>query len=333
MAASAPSASSSSSMMLMARDASRSPRSPVGECRLVGDYSRYLDSFKTAVPTQRASLTIADTGVVQVWEFYRLGGEEDLSLNLDPVYTIEEFVSGFGLFLDHIQARRCHLFGAGLGGYLAQTYAANCPRRVASLLLCNTFCETPYSGVGLGAGMVIGMLPSTTLKSIVGRNHIAERWEEQTGDVLDDPNLGPVIRKRNIYRRMVAESEAWVEGNLAHLSPELLKSKVCLAYAASSLPEVRTADHRVLVLECLDLKEYCETAVEGNTQLKERHPFAKFADQKIGGNYPYLCVPVETTVFLEVHLRNCDYFPQFDSPGPKPAGRQEQILMDQYNFC
>ncbi|CAD7929232.1 unnamed protein product [Amoebophrya sp. A120] len=339
-----------------------SPSSPTDEqCRLAADYSRYFEAFKTAVPTQTAKLTL-DNQATQTWEYYRLGGEEDLSLNLDPVvflppesascdvfflqidalaakgykciscqhppiWTIEEFVAGFGLFLDHIQARRCHLFGAGLGGFLAQTYAASCPRRVASLLLCNTFCETPYSGVGMGAGMVIGMLPSATLRSIVLKNHISALvHEEDESSTREDPHLGPLIRKRNYHRRMVKEVEAWVEGNLTHLSPELLQSKVTLAYAASTLPEVKMSDYRVLIIECLDLKDLNEQAAQGSAQLKARHPYAKLADQKTGGSYPFLCAPMETTIFLEVHLRNCDYFPQFDSPGPKVKRAPDDLV-------
>ncbi|CAD7924509.1 unnamed protein product [Amoebophrya sp. A25] len=378
--------------------------------RSAGDYARYWESFRAAVPRQRARLNDehnagssggteparhqngdGSAGASQAnnhyggsssststsgrnkagtggaiagateWDFYRLGGEEDFSLNLDPViflppesssievffllidalaakgykciaaqhpssiYTMEDFVAGFGLFLDHIQARRCHLFGAGLGGYLAQTYATKSPRRVASLMLCNTFSETPYSSMGLGTGMVLGLLPTTALQGIVLRNHMLHAGTPEAAlEVEDgnlDPKLGPLMKKRNFNRRCVREAEAWVENSLERLPPELLTSKVTLAYAAAALGRPKTEDYRVLLLESLDFKEYVPTAPDGSQQLRKRHPFAKVAEQKYGGYYPFLSSAEETTIFIEVHLRNCDYFPSFDSPISKQMVR------------
>ena len=62
-----------------------------------------------------------------------------------PVYwTLREFINGFSKLLDHLNLERVHLFGASLGGFLAQKYAESTYQspRIHSLVLCNTFCDT-----------------------------------------------------------------------------------------------------------------------------------------------------------------------------------------------
>ena len=62
-----------------------------------------------------------------------------------PIYwTLREFVNGFSRLLDHLNLERVHLFGASLGGFLAQKFAENTYQspRVQSLFLCNTFADT-----------------------------------------------------------------------------------------------------------------------------------------------------------------------------------------------
>lgn len=54
----------------------------------------------------------------------------------------EDWARSFDRFVDHLRARRVHLIATSLGGFLAQVYASLRPERVASLVLCNTFCDT-----------------------------------------------------------------------------------------------------------------------------------------------------------------------------------------------
>ena len=62
-----------------------------------------------------------------------------------PTYwTVEEWCRGFRNILTHLSLEKVHLFGAALGGFLAQKFAEftqPCPR-VASLVLCNSFRDT-----------------------------------------------------------------------------------------------------------------------------------------------------------------------------------------------
>lgn len=61
-----------------------------------------------------------------------------------PYWNVEEWCEGFRNLLTHLDLEKVHLFGAALGGFLAQKFAEftrPCPR-VASLVLCNTFTDT-----------------------------------------------------------------------------------------------------------------------------------------------------------------------------------------------
>lgn len=61
-----------------------------------------------------------------------------------PYWSAEEWCQGFRQLLTHLDLEKVHLFGAALGGFLAQKFAEftrPCPR-VASLVLCNTFTDT-----------------------------------------------------------------------------------------------------------------------------------------------------------------------------------------------
>lgn len=71
-------------------------------------------------------------------------GYRVISLQYPVYWTLREFVLGLVRLLDRLGLDQVHLFGASLGGFLAQKAAemtVNCPR-VASLILCNSFADT-----------------------------------------------------------------------------------------------------------------------------------------------------------------------------------------------
>ena len=61
-----------------------------------------------------------------------------------PYWTLTDWCVGFRALLTHLALEKVHLFGAALGGFLAQKFAEftrPCPR-VASMILCNTFTDS-----------------------------------------------------------------------------------------------------------------------------------------------------------------------------------------------
>lgn len=65
-----------------------------------------------------------------------------ISTEYPTYYTLEEFIRGFRCFISYFQLKQVHLFGASLGGFLAQKFCEKNSHLVASLFLCNTFADT-----------------------------------------------------------------------------------------------------------------------------------------------------------------------------------------------
>ena len=67
-----------------------------------------------------------------------------------PYFSHAAWLHGFEAFTAHlkVRSRTCHIYGDGLGCFLALLYAQRHPRRVASLVLCNGYCSTTSLGFG-----------------------------------------------------------------------------------------------------------------------------------------------------------------------------------------
>eukprot|EP01127_Copromyxa_protea_P014699 TRINITY_DN4144_c1_g1_i1.p1 TRINITY_DN4144_c1_g1~~TRINITY_DN4144_c1_g1_i1.p1 ORF type:complete len:167 (-),score=15.74 TRINITY_DN4144_c1_g1_i1:276-776(-) len=69
----------------------------------------------------------------------------------------------FALF----DAKRIHLVGTSLGGYIAQCYAQYRPKQVASMVLCNTFCDTKYFADKSASPFIYRYTPGLLLKKML----------------------------------------------------------------------------------------------------------------------------------------------------------------------
>ena len=71
-------------------------------------------------------------------------GYRVIGVEWPPYWNLGDWCVGFRALLTHLALEKVHLFGAALGGFLAQKFAEftrPCPR-VASLILCNTFTDS-----------------------------------------------------------------------------------------------------------------------------------------------------------------------------------------------
>lgn len=104
-----------------------------------------------------------------------------------PVYwSVREWCDSFNRLLDYLGVQRAHLFGASLGGFLAQKFAeytSNCPR-VASLILCNTFTDTAVFA-NQGSSNIYWILPALVLKKLVMGNFCTDRVDKEIVDSID----------------------------------------------------------------------------------------------------------------------------------------------------
>ena len=100
-----------------------------------------------------------------------------------PYYTVNEFVLGLDAFLDAVEAAQVHVFGASLGGFLAQQFALHRPKRVASLVLCNSFYSTePFATTG---GTILTPMyqftPAFVLKNLILSSFTSEAAPQGEG--------------------------------------------------------------------------------------------------------------------------------------------------------
>lgn len=83
----------------------------------------------------------ADTFFSQI-QYLSSRGHRVLSVHYPKYFTIREFCDGFMRLVKHFRFHKVHLFGAALGGFLAQKFAQSNGHLVASLVLCNSFADT-----------------------------------------------------------------------------------------------------------------------------------------------------------------------------------------------
>ncbi|XP_044264738.1 maspardin-like [Tribolium madens] len=199
-----------------------------------------------------------------------------------PVYwNVKEWCEGFRKLLDYLGIVKAHIFGASLGGYLAQKFAEytiKCPR-VASLILCNTFTDTAIFNNHESAA-IFWMLPGLVLKRMIMSNF---------GSAKVDPE-------------MVEAIDFMVE-RLESLPQTELASRLTLNCLRGYVEAHKLADLPITVIDVFD--EYAlSNAVR--EELYKCYPNAKLAHLKTGGNFPYLSRCSEVNLHLQIHLRQFD---------------------------
>ncbi|XP_062946617.1 maspardin isoform X3 [Cynocephalus volans] len=104
-----------------------------------------------------------------------------------PVYWDHlEFCDGFRKLLDHLQLDKVHLFGASLGGFLAQKFAEYTHKspRVHSLILCNSFSDTSIFNQTWTANS-FWLMPAFMLKKIVLGNFSSGLVDPMMANAID----------------------------------------------------------------------------------------------------------------------------------------------------
>ncbi|XP_046404578.1 maspardin-like [Ischnura elegans] len=196
-----------------------------------------------------------------------------------PVYwTVKEWNEGFKKLIDHLGCRQVHIFGASLGGFLAQKFAeytANCPR-VASLILCNSFTDTSVFNYNDSA-TVFWMFPSLLLKKMVMSNFTSVTVDAEIADSIDF---------------MVERIES--------LSQQELASRLTLNCTNCYVQPQKLSNTPTTILDVFDKYALSSTVRE---DLYKCYPNAKLAHLKSGGNFPYLSRSDEVNLHLQIHLR------------------------------
>lgn len=199
-----------------------------------------------------------------------------------PVYwNVHEWCEGFKKLLDYLELDCVHIFGASLGGYLAQKFAehtATCPR-VASLILCNTFTDTSVFN-NHESSTIYWIMPALVLKRMVMGNFTVEKVDPQIIDAIDF---------------MVERLESLPQAELA--------SRLTMNCLRGYVEAHKLADLDVTIIDVFD---ECALSNSVREELYKCYPNAKLAHLKTGGNFPYLSRCAEVNLHLQIHLRKFD---------------------------
>ncbi|XP_043475686.1 maspardin-like [Leptopilina heterotoma] len=196
-----------------------------------------------------------------------------------PVYwNVKEWCEGFKKLLDYMELDKVHLFGASLGGFLAQKFAevnAHCPR-VVSLILCNTFTDTSVFSYNDSAA-VFWILPSLVLKKMVMGNFESEKVDGEIIEAIDF---------------MVERLESLTQPELA--------SRLTMNCVNCYVQPQKISHLQITIMDVFD--EYALSNVV-REEMYKCYPNAKLAHLKSGGNFPYLSRSAEVNLHLQIHLR------------------------------
>ncbi|KAM3963189.1 maspardin [Aphomia sociella] len=198
-----------------------------------------------------------------------------------PYWNMKEWCDGFKRLIDYLELDKVHVFGASLGGFMAQKFAEltrNCPR-VASLILCNTFTDTSVFEYN-DSSALFWLLPSLVLKRMLMANF--------TSDKVD---------------RRMAESIDFMVERLETLTQSELASRLTLNCSPSYVQPQHLNNIPTTIMDVWD-----ESALSSQVreELYKSYPEAKRAHLKNGGNFPYLSRSDEVNLHLLIHLRQFD---------------------------
>ncbi|XP_072516930.1 maspardin isoform X1 [Salminus brasiliensis] len=201
-------------------------------------------------------------------------GYRVISLQYPVYWDLLEFCDGFRKLLDHLQLDKVHLFGASLGGFLAQKFAEVTHKspRVHSLILCNSFSDTSIFNQTWTANS-FWLMPAFMLKKIV----------------LGNFAKGPVDPK-------MADAIDFMVDRLESLNQSELASRLTLNCQNSYVEPHKIKDVAVTIMDVFDQSALSNEAKE---EMYKLYPNARRAHLKTGGNFPYLCRSAEVNLYIQ----------------------------------
>eukprot|EP00746_Dinoflagellata_sp_MGD_P009336 gnl/MRDRNA2_/MRDRNA2_118953_c0_seq1.p1 gnl/MRDRNA2_/MRDRNA2_118953_c0~~gnl/MRDRNA2_/MRDRNA2_118953_c0_seq1.p1 ORF type:complete len:360 (+),score=60.78 gnl/MRDRNA2_/MRDRNA2_118953_c0_seq1:105-1184(+) len=226
--------------------------------------------------------------------FYQLDalatkGFRVISCQYAAYYSCQDWCKGLDLFLDIMKVQKVHCFGAALGGFLVQHYASLYPKRVKSLILCNSFCSTRIFSESAPFISMVHITPTAVLRKFV-LNSFPEFFSELK----------------------VKQAADWVAQQVADMDGTDLASRLSLNCLASVVGPLQLDDSAITLIETND-----KTMVPNESRIEQRNRYsgAKVAQLKSGGDFPFLSRYDEVTLFIEVHMRGMGVFPDKEGRG------------------
>ena len=265
----------------------------VNKMHLPGGYSiAYYDygpRDKTAIPLVCLHGTCSGPQV-----FYKqivslaARGQRVIALSVPNTLDHYACVNLVGKFLDSLELMKpVHIWGVGLGGFIALLFSCRHGRRVASLVLTNAFCDSTYYFENCGGGY----LPVSSLQflpAFVLKQNLLQEIEHGMG-VADTSKVDAVD---------------FIVDHMERLSQDDLACRLTLRNThakVEALPsKIKEHQHIVTLLDTMDRAPH---VMEMSQQLYDLLPEARQALLKDGGDFPHLSRSEEVNLHLLVHLQ------------------------------
>jgi len=170
------------------------------------------------------------------------------------------------------------MFGAGLGGYLAQKFAEITFRNpmVVSLILCNSFSDTSEYSKGTMPSLFY-MMPAFALKrQVLG-------------------TFPPVSNNRH-----VADSIDFMVNQVESMDRSSIASRLVIGSTRNYVEPQRLRHLNITLIEGFDNPGVSEKLQE---DVQKCYPDAKRAQIKCGGVFPYLAAAHEVNIYILIHLQ------------------------------
>uniref|UniRef100_A0A1W7RA91 Maspardin n=1 Tax=Hadrurus spadix TaxID=141984 RepID=A0A1W7RA91_9SCOR len=219
----------------------------------------------------------ADTFFYQIMGLTALGYRV-ISIEYPVYWTIREWNNGFQKFLERLNLDKVHIFGASLGGFLAQKFAEatfQCPR-VHSLILCNSFADTSIFNY-TDTAVLFWMFPAVILKKMVMGSFSRGKVDPSIADSID-----------------------FMVEKLDGMSQSELASRLTLNCMNCYVEPHKLQGISVTALDVFDESALSQSIRE---EMYKLYPDAKRAHLKRGGNFPYLSCRDEVNMHIQIHLR------------------------------
>eukprot|EP00053_Salpingoeca_punica_P013393 m.121080 g.121080 ORF g.121080 m.121080 type:complete len:393 (-) comp16193_c0_seq1:1053-2231(-) len=280
--------------------------------------SKEYKSFRSTISRKRVTMHHHDDEIV--WKFYDHGprdvkcpliflppvsgtadafykqimaltalGYRCVAIDYPMVWSHEDFCHCFLRLLDMLSIDQAHLFGASLGGFLAQKFVeyTHNTQRVKSLTLCNSFTDTSifHSTTPMFA---LRLMPGFMLKRMIMAGFPDGNMEAEIANSVDFmlEQLDGLDRDELASRLTLCTLESYV-------LPEKITSQAISIMLMESLDQTALAPG---VRE--ELQKYYIVA-ESNILRSE----GRLAQLKTGGQFPFLSRDEEVNMFIRVLLQ------------------------------
>jgi len=209
-------------------------------------------------------------------------GYRVIGVEWPPYWNLNDWCVGFRALLTHLALEKVHLFGAALGGFLAQKFAEftrPCPR-VASLILCNTFTDSEVFQSADQAPF-FWLTPNSVLKKMVLVGIIIPG--EEDGTITKACEF--MAERLETLKQPTLASRLTLNCTPAYVKPHLVNE---------------------LPVTIIDVWDSCALSQQVKEDVYKCYPHAKLAHLKTGGNFPFLSRTDEVNMHILIHLRNFD---------------------------